>query len=414
MSQLARRLTLPDAVAIGVASMVGAGVFAVWGPAARAAGSWMLVGLALAALVAWANATSSAQLAAQYPSAGGTYVYGRERLGSWPGYLAGWSFVVGKTASAAAMAMVFSAYWAPQGWAKPIAVGIIWVLCGINILGATRTATAAKVLVTFALVGILAALATGWLTRAPAATSAWVDASPYGVLQSAGLLFFAFAGYARIATMGEEVIDPGRTIRRAILTALTCTLVLYVVIGVTLLARVGVPALVDHPAPLTLLVGDHAVARVVLVVGAAAASAGALLGLLSGIGRTWLAMARTGDLPRWFDHTGARYATPHRIELVLAALLTLVVLVADLRGAIGFSSFGVLLYYLVANCAAWTQDAAHRQYHRAWQVVGAALCVVLVVTLPIGSVLGGLVVLAVGALWRLLAVRRPAAEEVAR
>lgn len=401
MSQLARRLRLGDAIAIGIASMVGAGVFAVWGPAAEAAGSWLLVGLALAALVAWCNATSSAQLAAQYPSAGGTYVYGRERLGPWPGYLAGWSFVVGKTASAAAMAMVFSAYWAPEGWTKPVAVGIIWVLVVINILGATRTAQVAKVLVAIALVGILAALATGWFSSPAAAPSGWADASLYGVLQSGGLLFFAFAGYARIATMGEEVVDPERNIRRAIITALLFTLGLYLLVAVSLLVLVGPERIAESTAPLALLVDGNPVARVVLVVGATAASAGALLGLLSGIGRTWLAMARTGDLPGFFNHTSERFKTPHRIEVTLGIVLTAVVLVADLRGAIGFSSFGVLLYYFVANVAAWTQEPEVRRYPKAWQVVGALLCLLLVATLPVVSVAGGLVVLAIGIVWRL-------------
>lgn len=401
MSQLARQLRLSDAIAIGVASMVGAGVFAVWGPAAAAAGSGLVIGLVLAAFVAWCNATSSAQLAAQYPSAGGTYVYGRERLGEWPGYLAGWCFVIGKTASAAAMAMVFSSYWTPEGWAKPIAVGIVWLMVLINILGATRTAQAAKVLVVIALIGIVTALATGWISPPASASFEWVATSPYGVLQSAGLMFFAFAGYARIATMGEEVIDPERNIRRAIVGALTITLVLYALIAWTLVARVGVAALADSPAPLTLLVGDHLVPKTILIIGATAASAGALLGLLSGIGRTWLAMARTHDLPGWFNHTSERFKTPHRIELTVAIVLSIVVMLADLRGAIGFSSFGVLLYYFVANVSAYTQTGPHRHYHRAWQVLGAATCLVLVVTLPIMSVMIGMIVLGIGVVWRL-------------
>lgn len=405
MSQLARQLRLGDAIAIGVASMVGAGVFAVWGPAASAAGSWLIVGLALAALVAWCNATSSAQLAAQYPSAGGTYVYGRERLGQWQGYLAGWCFVIGKTASSAAMAMVFSSYWAPEGWAKPIAVGIVWLLVLINILGATRTAQAAKVLVVLAIVGIATALVTGWVNPPTSASFEWVTTSPYRVLQSAGLMFFAFAGYARIATMGEEVIDPERNIRRAIIGALSITLVLYALVAWTLVSTVGAAALAGNPAPLTLLVGDNTVARIVLIIGATAASAGALLGLLSGIGRTWLAMARTHDLPGWFNHTSERFKTPHRIEITVGLVLTVVVMLADLRGAIGFSSFGVLLYYFVANMAAYTQTTPYRRYHRAWQVLGALMCLVLVVTLPYLSVIMGLAVLAVGVLWRMLKPR---------
>src|SRR5689334_23550364 len=119
---LVRRLGTRDAVAIGLGSMIGAGVFAVPAPAAAAAGAGLLVGLAVAAVVAYCNATSSAQLAAEYPTSGGTYIYGRERLGDWWGFLAGWGFVVGKTASCAAMALTFAAYAAPAGWTKPCAI----------------------------------------------------------------------------------------------------------------------------------------------------------------------------------------------------------------------------------------------------------------------------------------------------
>ncbi|WP_040284227.1 APC family permease [Tessaracoccus massiliensis] len=406
-SELSRSLSLWDAIAIGVASMVGAGVFVVWQPAAQAAGDLLLVALVIAALVAWANATSSAQLAAQYPSAGGTYVYGRERLGPWPGYLAGWSFVIGKTASVAAMALAFAAYVAPDGWHIPVAIAAVWVLVGINLLGVTRTAQVAKVLASLALIGIAVALAVGWSGHGSTATFGWADITdgPYGVLQAAGLLFFAFAGYARIATMGEEVRDPERTIGRAIVTALIIVLALYALVGVSLLTLLGPALLASTPAPLALLVEGSPVAAAVLVGGAAAAIAGALLGLLSGIGRTFLAMAREGDLPRFFDHTHPRTKVPHRIEVLLGILLTLLLLVVDLRGAIGFSSFGVLLYYFVANVAAYTQDEAHRRHHRAWQVFGALLCLTLVITLPWQSIVAGVAVLAVGGAWRLV---RPA------
>ncbi|MDO5677661.1 MAG: APC family permease [Propionibacteriaceae bacterium] len=406
-SELSRSLTLTDAVAIGVASMVGAGVFVVWQPAALAAGNLLLVALVIAALVAWANATSSAQLAAQYPAAGGTYVYGRERLGPWPGYLAGWSFVIGKTASVAAMALAFAAYLAPADWQKPVAIAAVWALVGINLLGVTRTAQVAKVLASLALIGIVTALCVGWFGNGATGSFGWAafTGGPYGVLQAAGLLFFAFAGYARIATMGEEVTNPERTIGRAIITALVIVLVLYAVVGISLLVLVGPELLAQSTAPLTLLVDGAPIPKAVLTGGAIAAIAGALLGLLSGIGRTFLAMSREGDLPRFFDHTHPTTKVPHRIELLLGVILTVVLMLVDLRGAIGFSSFGVLLYYFVANLSAYTQDEAHRRYPKAWQVFGALLCLVLVATLPWQSVLAGLAVLALGVLWRIVRPR---------
>src|SRR5205823_6784705 len=146
---LARRLGPGDAVVIGLSSMIGAGVFSAFGPAARAAGSGLLVGLALAAGVAYCNAVASAQLAAQYPESGGTYVYGRERLGEWWGFLAGWGFVIGKTASCAAMALTFASYAAPgHVWVQRLtALAAVGALTAANLRGVSRTAGLARVLV---------------------------------------------------------------------------------------------------------------------------------------------------------------------------------------------------------------------------------------------------------------------------
>src|SRR6476620_2894446 len=154
---LARRLGLGDAVVIGLGSMIGAGVFAAYAPAARAAGAGLLVGLALAAVVAYCNATSSAQLAAAYPRAGGTYLYGREVLGDGWGYLAGWGFLVGKTASCAAMALTVAAYVAPQAWQRPVAAAVVVVLALVNCAGITRTALLTRVIVSLVLVSLLVA-----------------------------------------------------------------------------------------------------------------------------------------------------------------------------------------------------------------------------------------------------------------
>jgi APA family basic amino acid/polyamine antiporter len=219
---LDRRLNTRDAVVLGLGSMVGAGVFASFGPAASAAGSWLLVALVVAAGVAYANATASAQLAVQYPTSGGAYVYGRERLGDWWGFLAGWSFVIGKTASLAAMAMTFAAYAVPAAWHRPVAVAAVLTLAAVNYRGITRTAQLTRVVVAVALGALGTAVIAGLAGGSPDATALAPGHRPggaYGVLQAAGLLFFAFAGYARIATLAEEVRDPRRTIPRAVTTA---------------------------------------------------------------------------------------------------------------------------------------------------------------------------------------------------
>ncbi|MEV7605144.1 APC family permease [Paenarthrobacter sp. NPDC089322] len=409
---LARRLGTFDASLIGLGSMIGAGVFAAFTPAAAAAGSGLLIGLIVAAFVAFCNATSSAQLAAAYPTSGGTYVYGRERLGPWSGFLAGWGFVIGKTASAAAMAMTFAAYAAPAGWERPVAIAAVVILTAVNYHGVTRTAGLTRILVIAVLVALAIAVTAVWGGSGPdfsnVAGEGLLAHGWYGILQSGGLLFFAFAGYARIATMGEEVREPRRTIPRAISIALGITIILYAVIAVTVLAALGPDGVAGTPTPLADAVNAGALswAAPVVRVGAAVASLGALLALVAGLGRTSLAMAREHDLPHWLAAVHPRYKVPHRAETTLAIVICLIIAVADLRDAIGFSSFGVLLYYLVANIAAFTQPAEDRRYPKALQVAGAVACVALVATLPPLSVGLGVLMFAVGIVFRLLRLRR--------
>lgn len=408
--ELQRRLGTVDAVVIGLGSMIGAGVFAVFAPAAAIAGSGLLIGLAIASVVAYANATSSAQLAAAYPSAGGTYVYGRERLGPWWGFLAGWGFVVGKTASAAAMAMTFAASVVPAAWQRPVAALVIVTLTAVNYRGITRTALLTRVIVVVVL-GVLAlVVAFGVVTDRGGVIDNWAipDGGVGAVLQSSGLIFFAFAGYARLATLGEEVRNPARTIPRAIVVALLLVVIIYAAVAITVLNVLGAPGTASSSAPVVdaaAVVGGDGLA-IVARVGASAASLGALLALVAGVGRTGLAMARGEDLPRWLAAVHPKHHTPHHADLALAVAATALVLLVDLRGAIAFSSFGVLVYYLIANVSALTQPAEQRRFSRAVAVLGAVGCVTLVVTLPLGAVLGGVLVFVVGVGYRLFRLAR--------
>ena len=416
--RLDRRLGLRDAVAIGLAAMIGAGVFAVWAPAAQAAGAGLLVGLAVAAFVAFANASSSAQLAARYPDSGGAYRYGRERLGPWPGFFAGWSFVIGKTASCAAMALTAAAYLVPSDWQKPVAVVAVAALVTVNLLGVTRTARVGAALVVAVLIVLAIVVVAGFVAAAGAGSEAAArdSATPsplaplgdgvYGVLQSAALLFFAFAGYARIATLGEEVRDPSRTIPRAIGIALVVVVAVYAAVGVAAIVALGPSMLAASEAPLVDVVAaaGWTWAEPVVRIAAGVAALGALLALLAGIGRTSLAMARDRELPAPLAAVHPRFRVPYVAELAVGVVVIVLVLVVDLRGAIGFSSFGVLLYYFVANVAAVTQPRTERRIPRWLSTAGAIGCLVLVAALPIPSIVAGLVVLAVGALYRLLTI----------
>jgi APA family basic amino acid/polyamine antiporter len=391
-------------VVVGLGAMLGAGVFAAFGPAAGAAGGWLPVALALAAVVAWCNATSSARLAALYPSSGGTYVYGRERLGDFWGYLAGWTFVVGKTASCAAMALTFAAYAAP-GFERPAAVAAVLALTALNWHGVQRSVTATRVIV--AVVGIVLVAVVVAVAAGRGGAAHLVPSEPFsfsGVLQGAGLLFFAFAGYARIATLGEEVRDPARTIPRAIGIALGVVLVLYAAIAFALLSALGPERLGASAAPLAEAVTAAGASWLVPVVrvGAAAAALGALLALILGVSRTGYAMARDGHLPAALDAVHPKHRVPHRAELAVGIVVAVLAATADLRGAIGFSSFGVLLYYAIANASAYTLG------RRVVPVAGLIGCLTLAAGLPWTSVVAGLAVVAAGVVLYALRGRSPA------
>ena len=417
---LARRLTTRDAVGIGLAAMIGAGVFSAFAPAAQAAGVYLLAGLALALVVAALNASAVSQLAAQYPVSGGAYAYGRERLGEWAGFVAGWGFVVGKTASAAAMALTFAAYAVPEAWQRPVAIGAVVAIAAATNAGVSRTARLARVLVAVVLAGLAVTVAAAWLQLEPgilahapghlAPSAATLGADPWGtalgVLQSAGILFFAFAGYARIATLGEEVVRPERTIPRAIAITLPVVALLYLVVAVTLLVVLAPQGLAASRAPLADAVAAWPWAVWLVGATAAIASLGALLAGVAGVSRTALAMAREGDLPRAFARVDERRRVPALATWVVAAAVVALVLVGGIREVIGFSSAGVLVYYFIACVAAATQSGGHRRMPRWLNVAGAALCALLVVAVPVPSLLGAIAVYAVGLAGRGVAVLR--------
>src|SRR6185312_7184445 len=331
--------------------MLGTGVFAVWAPAAAAAGRWLLLAVVLAGVVAVCNATTTADLAAAHPQSGGGYVYGSARLCPGAGRLAGVAFLVGKCASAGAAAAVFGAYVLPSA-PLPAALLVVAVATALNIAGVRWTARSAYALVGGTLAVLLVVVAVGVSGRGPVdsppLTSVVVDPGPAGVATAAGLVFFAFAGYARVATLGGEVRDPQRTIPRAVGLALGITLVVYLL-----------------------------VASAVLV----------------GISRTARAMARGRDLPRCLAAVGPR-GTPWPADLLGGAIAALVAAFAGPAAAIALSACSVLVYYGVINVAALR---LYERGPRRWIAgLGVLLCLLLALLLPLAQVLITAAALAVG------------------
>ena len=409
MTQLQRRLGIPAATAIGVASMLGAGIFFVWAPAAADAGAGILLALPLAGVVAALNALSTTRLAMAHPVSGGAYAYGRAELGPVPGFVAGVLFLVGKTASVAAIASIAGAYLWPE-FERPVAVAAVIVLAIVNATGIRSTAVVSTVVAALVVAVLITVLivttvqGAGLPPRSPIAVSGGV----LGVLQAAALIFFTFAGYARIATLGEEVRDPARTLPRAVIAALAIVLLLSAATATVLLLRLGSPALAASSSPLADAVGPGA--ETVIRITAAVACLGSLLSVLAGLSRTALAMARDGELPGRLAAISERTATPVLAELAVAVVGIAAVLLLDPTRLVGVSACAVLGYYGVAHLAAIGRARRLGARLPVLAVLGLLGCAALALSTPWQAIVGvavlALVALGIRALVRAITGRR--------
>jgi len=390
------------AAGIGVASMVGAGVFYVWAPAARLAGPWIFLALAIAGIIALLNALTIAQLSMAHPVSGGVYAYGQKYLSAGTGFLAGFLFLVGKTASTAAIALIAARHLAPQSpelWAA----GLVLVFAVVNISGIRSTARVSMV-IAVVVVGVLV-LTLGSSLIQPVDTGMPLAYSPLGVLQAAGLLFFAFAGYARMATLGAEVARPAYVLPRVIVWTLLGVLALYAFVGWVVVSRVGVLALALSQTPVADAVGEPW--RVVVLVVAGLAALGSLATVLAGLSRTASAMASARDLPVIVGFVLPRTGTPVVAEALLAVAAMVVVLFVDPFWLVGLSSGTILIYYAIAHLSALAQPVSERIFSRVIPVVGVVCCVLVALALPLVSVLTTAGVVGMGGmLWWVMRMAR--------
>jgi len=398
-TRLARQLGIGDAVGIGLGAMLGAGAFAAPGPAAKLAGSGVLIALLIAGLVAYANATSTARLAAVHPNAGSVYAFGRARIGPTVGFTAGWAFVAGKVSSLVAMALVFGAYATPSE-PRAGAIAAVLALTAINLAGVKRTATAAKVgagIVVIVLVSVAAATLGSSEANSGNLEPLTGSGGLHGLLGASGIMFFAFAGYARIATLGEEVRDPARTIPRAVPIALAIAFLLYAGVTSGALAVLGSEGLAGSSAPLADAARAASGSGLATVVrfGAAIATLGVLLSLLAGVARTSFAMADDSELPRVLAAVHQRTRVPHIAQTAVGVLTAGLVLFIPTITAIATSSVCVLTYYAIAHLSALRLSPAERRpsFLAPFGIVG---CAALALSLPIESVVAGIALIAAG------------------
>ncbi len=404
---LKRGLGLPEAVAIGLGAIVGAGLFVVTGVAAGVAGPGFILGLVLAALVAACNALSSAQLAANFPQSGGTYEYGYRLLHPWLGFVAGWMFLASKLAAAGTVALGFGGYLAgvvpvvPETWAAVLA---ILGLAAINYVGITKAGKLNMVIVSVTLAALLWFVVSGVSSFAVANLQPFMPHGVKGVMESAALLFFAYTGYARLATLGEEVREPRRTIPRAILISLGIAALVYAMVSLVAVGAAGAPALARTSAPLEQAAQSFGRpgAAVAVAIGASTAMLGVLLSQILGISRMLYAMARREDLPASLAHVHPRFRVPDYGIALTALAALLVAIFGTIQAIVSAAAFTILIYYGITNAAALRLADEQRLYPRWISLAGLAGCLGLALSLQAPTMLAGLALLGGGLVLRLL------------
>lgn len=402
---LRRDIGLIDAVGIGLGAIIGAGIFVVTGVAAGVAGPAFIVGLLIAGIAATCNALSSAELAATVPRSGGTYEYGYRLLDPWFGFAAGWMFLASKLAAGGTVALGFGAYFStlvpyvPPVYAAVAAAALLTVanLFGIKKAGLINTAIVAVTLMTlvyFVVAGIPSVDA--------ANLTPFMPSGVWAVAESAALLFFAYTGYARIATLGEEVHDPKKTIPRAVIITIIVSVVLYTAVAIVAVGYVGPATLAAGTSPLQAASAGFSLPGVFWVVGLGAATAmfGVLLSQIVGISRMMFAMARRRDLPAFLEHVSAAHAVPSFGIILTGSVVILLAVFGTLQFVVSAAAFTILIYYGIANICALKLAKENKLYPKWVAIVGLAFCIAMAAALPVTVIITGLSILAAGFIFR--------------
>lgn len=421
--QLHRQVGVFGATMMGLGSIVGTGVFVSIGIAADVAGPSVVLAIAVAALVATCNGLSSAQLAAAHPTSGGTYEYGYQYLSPVLGFSAGWMFLCAKSASAATAALGFAAYvlrlggWSAEQAHVPLGLAAValltaLVLWGIRRSSAVNVAIVSVTLVTlgsFVLWGLSPALQAGKEHLRPFFAPTAEVTPLAGFLRACALMFVAYTGYGRVATLGEEIHDPSRNIPRAIIVTLVVTMLLYFLVAAVAVSAQGADTLAAETtasaAPLETLaarMGSPTVAML-LAVGAVTAMLGVLLNLILGLSRVLLAMGRRRDMPAAVGRVNAAGTTPTVAVVVVGILIAGLVTIGSVKTTWSFSAFTVLVYYALTNLAALRLPAEQRRFPRWISVLGLVSCLFLAFWVELQIWIAGLALLGAGLIWHALA-----------
>jgi basic amino acid/polyamine antiporter, APA family len=416
---LRREVGLWGAILMGMGSIVGTGVFVSIGIATGIAGPAVILAVAIAALVATCNGLSSAQLAASHAVSGGTYEYGYKYLNSWFGFSAGWMFLLAKSASAATAALGFAGYLLNalriSGSIPLVAIAFaaVLLLTVIVLSGIRRSNLTNSIIVTITLLTLIFFVIGGLPLVIASQGSNFVpffQTDDHGgivaaLLHATALMFVAYTGYGRIATLGEEVHDPRRTIPRAILITMLLTATLYSSVAIVGIGAVGAGGLgqaaTEQAAPLEVAARSFGIpgSSQILAIGAVTAMLGVLLNLLLGLSRVLLAMGRRGDMPAVLGKLNPSGTTPTAAVIAIGVTIAALTLIGNVKTTWSFSAFTVLIYYALTNLAALRIPAKERLYPRWIAWLGLLSCLFLAFWVEWQIWITGLLLLAGGLVW---------------
>jgi len=410
---LHRTVGIPGAVLLGLGSILGTGVFVSLGLATELAGPWVLAAIAVALLLALFNGLSSAQLAAACPVSGGTYEYGTRLVSPGVGFTAGWLFLCAKSASAASAALGAAVYLlgpTRSGDTPTVvgtALGIVVLTTLVVLLGLRRSNRVNAIIVGIVLVGLVLFVVGSIASGPPACTTVTAVPRPSGLPEAVAIVFVGFTGYGRVATLGEEIRDPGRSIPRAVIATICVAGALYLLVGSVLAWTAPAELLVSSNAatsPLEQVATHHGgpTFGVLVAICAITAMLGVLLNLLLGLSRVMLAMGRRGDMPGVMATVDATTTTPIAAVIAVACIITALVLIGDLTFAWTLSALTVLGYYGITNLSALRLPAADRRFPAWTAVAGLTLCIAAACSLSPQIWLAGGVVLLAGHAWRVV------------
>jgi basic amino acid/polyamine antiporter, APA family len=398
---LKREIGLFGATALGIGAIIGSGIFIVTGIVAGIAGPAMIISVLVAGAIALFSALCVAELSAYLPEEGGTYAYAQKLISPLAGFIAGWIWVFSNIFVGAAVSLGFAHYFAtlfPALPVKGIAVIICLIFIIINYIGLKESTILNNALVTLKVLILLFFIAFGLGFFSTTNLTPLAPAGISGILSGAALIFFAYTGFARVTIMAEEVQNPRVTIPRSIYLALAISTILYIFVSIIAVGLVGAPVLSQSGSPLAdaIRVTGSSPAVLLISTGAMIATASVLLTTIMGISRIVFAMSRKGDLPAFLTHIHPRFATPHYAIWISGACMIAAILLADLTLVVAVSTFAMLVFYLIADIAAFRIPSDFQKYPRIVPLIGAVSCIALIGFLTINSWIIGCIGLAIG------------------